>query len=81
MVTEPAIEMLIDHGYNPDFGARPLRRAIESLLEDPLSEDMLRTGFQSGEVTVEVEGEHLKFNFSRQPREASEETKATPATT
>jgi len=79
VVTEPAVEMLIDRGYNPDFGARPLKRAIENLLEDPLSEDMLRTGFQAGEVTVEVEGEHLKFRFSRQQKAASEDTKVTPA--
>ncbi len=44
---EPASkEFLIDKGYNPEFGARPLRRAIEKYIEDPLSEDMLRGKFK-----------------------------------
>lgn len=37
-----AREFIIERGYNPDFGARPLRRAIENLIEEPLSEDLLR---------------------------------------
>ncbi|MGL5094813.1 MAG: AAA family ATPase, partial [Planctomycetia bacterium] len=37
-----ARELIIEKGYNPDFGARPLRRAIENLLEEPLSEELLR---------------------------------------
>jgi ATP-dependent Clp protease ATP-binding subunit ClpC len=39
-----AIEFLIEKGFNQDFGARPLRRAIERYVEDPLSEELLRTG-------------------------------------
>lgn len=39
---EKARDFLIDKGYNPDFGARPLRRAIEQHVEDPLSEMILR---------------------------------------
>jgi len=62
-----AKEFLIDKGYNPDFGARPLRRAIGSYIEDPLSEKLL-----SGELheknTVKAtrnEGdEHLSFEAS-----------------
>ena len=44
-LTPEAKEFLIDKGYNPDFGARPLRRAIEHLIEDPLSEEILRGSF------------------------------------
>ena len=40
-LTKPAKEFLIDKGYNPDFGARPLRRAIGTFIEDPLSEQLL----------------------------------------
>lgn len=38
---QPAKDFLIDKGYNPDYGARPLRRAIGSYIEDPLSEMLL----------------------------------------
>ncbi|MBI5723146.1 MAG: ATP-dependent Clp protease ATP-binding subunit [Planctomycetes bacterium] len=41
-----AREFLIEKGYNPDFGARPLRRAIEQFVEDPVSEEILRGGYK-----------------------------------
>ncbi|MFO0944392.1 MAG: ATP-dependent Clp protease ATP-binding subunit [Planctomycetota bacterium] len=41
-LTEAGREFIIEKGYNPDFGARPLRRAIENLIEEPLSEQLLR---------------------------------------
>jgi ATP-dependent Clp protease ATP-binding subunit ClpC len=44
-LTPEAREFLIDKGYSPEFGARPLRRAIEHLVEDPLSEELLRGAF------------------------------------
>ena len=40
-LTQPAKDFLIEKGYNPDYGARPLRRAIGSYIEDPLSEKLL----------------------------------------
>src|SRR5262249_36509903 len=42
VLTDEAKDFLIDKGYNPDFGARPLRRAIENFVEDPLSEELLK---------------------------------------
>jgi len=62
-VSERAKEFLIDKGYNPEFGARPLRRAIEHYLEDPLSEAVLRGDFK-GKSTVYIDvkdEEHLRF--------------------
>ena len=59
-----AKEFLIDKGYNPEFGARPLRRAIERYIEDPMSEDLLRGRFKGKtviKITVQDE-EHLKFD-------------------
>ena len=47
-VTEQAKEVIIKEGYNPIYGARPLRRAIQTLVEDRLSEEMLRTGLDKG---------------------------------
>jgi ATP-dependent Clp protease ATP-binding subunit ClpC len=66
VLTAEAREHLIDKGYSPEFGARPLRRAIEHLLEDPLSEELLRGNFQGKDTinvrVVEVDGEK-KFQF------------------
>lgn len=44
-LNDEAKEFLIDKGYNPDFGARPLRRAIEHHVEDPISEEILRGNY------------------------------------
>jgi ATP-dependent Clp protease ATP-binding subunit ClpC len=53
-VSEKAKDFLGDKGYDEVFGARPLRRVIQDRLEDKLSEELLRGGFQSGD-TVEVD--------------------------
>lgn len=72
VLTEEARDLLIDKGYNQEFGARPLRRAIEHLLEDPLAEELLKGAFQGKElITVrvkEVDGEKtLYFDASAGP--------------
>jgi ATP-dependent Clp protease ATP-binding subunit ClpC len=61
---QSAKDFLIDKGYNPDFGARPLRRAIEQYVEDPMSEAILRDEFKPGQlirVSKNKEEEHLTF--------------------
>lgn len=45
-LTNEVLDFLIEKGYNQNFGARPLRRAIESYLEDPLSEEILQGRFE-----------------------------------
>ena len=60
--TDAAIEFLVEEGYDEKFGARPLRRAIQRHLEDPLSEKILQAEFSSGdeiEVDVDAEGSGL----------------------
>ncbi len=55
-------EFLIENGYDEKYGARPLRRAVERHLEDPLAEAILRGSVKKGEpIHVEVEGDHLIF--------------------
>ena len=44
--------MIIKKGSNTDFGARPLRRAIENYVEDPLSEELLKGEFQGKDTIV-----------------------------
>ena len=53
ILTPEAEAYLIDKGFNPEYGARPLRRAIENLIEDPLSEDIL-SGRYKGKDTIHV---------------------------
>jgi ATP-dependent Clp protease ATP-binding subunit ClpC len=52
-LTEEAKDFIIEKGSNKEYGARPLRRAIEQLLEDPMSEDLLRGTF-AGKDTINV---------------------------
>jgi ATP-dependent Clp protease ATP-binding subunit ClpA len=48
-----AVEFLIDKGYDPIYGVRPMRRAVEKFLENPLAEELLRENIQQGD-TLEV---------------------------
>jgi ATP-dependent Clp protease ATP-binding subunit ClpC len=61
-----AVEFLIDKGYDPDYGARPMRRAVEKYLEDPLAEELLRGNIKPGDILeVHSAGEKLAFNVSQ----------------
>ena len=58
VMTDEAKELLIEKGTSLEYGARPLRRAIEHYLEDPLSEDLLRGNFVGKDtITVRTTGE------------------------
>jgi len=63
VVLEPdAKEFLIAKGYDPQYGARPMRRAVERYLEDPVAEEILRGSFHAGqEIHVVKEGDKLVF--------------------
>ena len=76
-LTEQAKEFLIDKGYSPEFGARPLRRAIEHYIEDPLSEDMLRGKFKSKNlIKIGVQDEeHLKLEGFKESEPSTDEQK------
>jgi len=63
-LTDGATDFLVNHGYDDKFGARPLKRAIQRYIEDPLSEKILLGEFAKGdeiEVDVAVAGEKLEF--------------------
>jgi len=70
-ITQEAKDFLIDKGTSADFGARPLRRAIEQHVEDPLSEDILRGSFKDKDlikITVKSDdplNKHLYFEASK----------------
>ena len=70
-----AIDFLIAKGYSDDYGARPLRRAIERHIEDPLSELLLRGGIVTDraiQVHVAPDGERLTFDQTEPVREPVE---------
>jgi ATP-dependent Clp protease ATP-binding subunit ClpC len=63
-LTDEAVEFMVEHGYDEKFGARPLRRAIQRYLEDPLSEKILTSEFSPGdeiEVSVAEDRQALAF--------------------
>jgi ATP-dependent Clp protease ATP-binding subunit ClpC len=51
-LTQSAKELLAKRGYDPQLGARPLRRALQRLIEDPMSEKLLNKEFTAGEIIV-----------------------------
>jgi ATP-dependent Clp protease ATP-binding subunit ClpC len=51
-LTDPAKSFLVEKGYDPTMGARPLRRAIQRYVEDPLSERLLYKQFRAGEIVI-----------------------------
>ena len=81
---QKAKDFIIDKGYNPDFGARPLRRAISQYIEDPLAESLLSGDFGDGHlinVTRKDEAEHLYFEASDIPKEDTSGTENEPEPT
>jgi ATP-dependent Clp protease ATP-binding subunit ClpC len=53
----------VEKGYDPQYGARPMRRAVERFLEDPLAEEILKGNLHEGEpILVTVEKGKLIFN-------------------
>ena len=68
---DKAREFLVNKGYDPLYGARPMRRAVERSLEDPLAEEILRGAFQEGEpIIVTAENDHLAFSQKAAPEGA-----------
>jgi ATP-dependent Clp protease ATP-binding subunit ClpC len=68
-VTEDAKQLLAKKGWDPQFGARPLRRAIQREVEDELAEEMLKGTFGSGDrILAEVNPDNPdKLRFSKIP--------------
>ena len=67
IVAKEARTFLVEHGFDPALGARPLKRAIQRYLEDPLSELILTHGIQKdADIHVGVGGSDLKFELTTQ---------------
>jgi ATP-dependent Clp protease ATP-binding subunit ClpC len=64
-ISQPAKDFLSEKGYDPQFGARPLHRAIQKYLEDPLAEEILNAKIKEGDVlNVDYDEKEAKLKFS-----------------
>jgi ATP-dependent Clp protease ATP-binding subunit ClpC len=78
-----AKDFLIEKGYNPDFGARPLRRALSSYIEDSMAESLLAGDYKSGDridITHKEGDDHLFFTSThKEEPEAEKEPETSEA--
>ncbi len=66
VLDDKAKEFLVEKGFDPQYGARPMRRSVEKYLEDPLAEEILRGNLIENElVHVSAESDKLTFNQSK----------------
>ncbi|MZH03349.1 MAG: hypothetical protein F3745_08150, partial [Nitrospinae bacterium] len=64
--SDRAKEVLAEKGYDPVFGARPLKRAVQKYLQDPLSLKILNEDFTEGdEIYVDSHDAQTGFNFTK----------------
>jgi ATP-dependent Clp protease ATP-binding subunit ClpC len=77
-VTEAARDLLAGEGFDPDYGARPLKRAIQRLVEDPLSEEILHRRFHEGSIVI-VDAVLRKIEFREGTKEDVEDEKPVAA--
>ena len=66
-VNDDIINQIVENGYDPVYGARPIKRTILKMLENPLSQKILSGEFESGD-TVLVNSKNDKVNFSSQKK-------------
>lgn len=69
-----AKDFLAEKGYEPAYGARPLKRALQKYLEDPMAEEILRGQYAGDcDLVVGIEKDNLTFNFN--PKKNKKESK------
>lgn len=70
-VTSKAKDFIVDKGWDEQYGARPLKRAIQKYIEDPLAEEIIRTKLAEGDkikVDYKADAEELKFDIIKQKK-------------
>jgi ATP-dependent Clp protease ATP-binding subunit ClpC len=78
-LSEKAKSFIADKGYDQQFGARPLHRALQKYLEDPLAEEILNMNIKAGDVLeadVNDDNSQLTFTIKQGAKEESKESKA-----
>jgi len=71
VLDEKAKDFLVEKGYDPQYGARPMRRAVERNLEDPLAEEILKGSLHEGEL-IQVTVDKNKLVFIQKTATAAE---------
>jgi ATP-dependent Clp protease ATP-binding subunit ClpC len=77
-ITADAKAFIADKGYDSQFGARPLHRAIQKYLEDPLAEEILNMNIKQGDILLadlDKENQKIIFSFKEKQAEANVEEK------
>jgi ATP-dependent Clp protease ATP-binding subunit ClpC len=75
VISEAAKEFIADKGYDVQFGARPLHRAIQKYIEDPLAEEILNASVKEGDVLVgDLNADKTGLTFTLQKKEKAEKT-------
>jgi ATP-dependent Clp protease ATP-binding subunit ClpC len=72
-VTQSAKDFIVEKGWDAQFGARPLKRAIQKYIEDPLAEELIKTEFRSGDsilVDLDPASEDISITINRQTEKA-----------
>jgi ATP-dependent Clp protease ATP-binding subunit ClpC len=78
-LTEDAKELLVDKGYDPAMGARPLRRAIQRFIEDPLADFVLGRSLEPGSTILVERKDEDEVDISVIPGEITPEKVTVPA--
>jgi ATP-dependent Clp protease ATP-binding subunit ClpC len=75
-LSEKVKDLLVDEGYDPNLGARPLRRAVQRYIEDPLSEELLLGRFTAGDhIIADLDDDKKVFFLKKQDPPASKKEK------
>ena len=72
-------EFLINEGFTPEYGARPLRRVVERYIEDQLAEEILRQNFKNdSKIRIELDGNKLLFFPEDKPKQKKQQQEKVP---
>jgi hypothetical protein len=75
-MTEKAKDFIVEHGYDEKCGARPLKRAIQKFIEDPLAEEIIRANLQEGDkIKMDVEDGAEELNIKIEKGKAKAKSK------
>ena len=78
-ITDKAKEFIANKGYDQQFGARPLNRAIQKYLEDPVADEILKGDFKEGEsIEADYNSEDDRIVINRLPGKKSGRKKSAP---
>jgi ATP-dependent Clp protease ATP-binding subunit ClpC len=72
-ITSEAKDFIADKGFDSQFGARPLKRAIQKLLEDPLAEEIIKSNLEEGDtINVGLKNEEITIKISKPKKKEKE---------